>query len=207
MGDRPLAGAPKQRKQPTQDRSTATVEAIVEAAIRILRTDGWARLTTTRVAERAGVSVGSLYQYFPNREAIAVEIVRQRTRAFLEAVVAVDLAGVTDLDEAAHRTMAVFLAEKRLTLDLSLALRDTLPEVQGRQAILEEARVYVPALQTKFAAVIGTMPDAARLAMALAAVEGTVWEALAQDPGVLDNPATSPTLARVFMAALGDANS
>jgi AcrR family transcriptional regulator len=199
-----LAGAPKQRKQPTQDRSTATVEAIVEAAIRILRTDGWARLTTTRVAERAGVSVGSLYQYFPNREAIAVEIVRQRTRAFLDAVVAVDLAGVTNLDEVSLRAMTVFLAEKRRTLDLSLALRDTLPEVQGRQAILEEARVYVPALQTKFAAIAGTMPDAARLAMALAAVEGTVWEALAQDPGVLDNPATVPTLARVFMAALGD---
>jgi AcrR family transcriptional regulator len=207
MGDRPLAGAPKQRKQPTQDRSTATVEAIVEAAIRILRTDGWTRLTTTRVAERAGVSVGSLYQYFPNREAIAVEIVRQRTRAFLDAVVAVDLAGVTNLDEASRRAMTVFLAEKRRTLDLSLALRDTLPEVQGRQAILEEARVYVPALQTKFAAIVGTMPDAARLAMALAAVEGTAWEALAQDPGVLDNPATVPTLARVFMAALGDASS
>ena len=83
MGDYLLAGAPKERKQPTQDRSTATVEAIVEAAIRILRADGWAQLTTTRVAQRAGVSVGSLYQYFPNREAIAVEIVRQRTRAFL----------------------------------------------------------------------------------------------------------------------------
>ena len=207
MGDHLLAGAPKQRKQPTQDRSTATVEAIVEAAIRILRTDGWARLTTTRVAERAGVSVGSLYQYFPNREAIAVEIVRQRTRAFLDAVVAVDLAGVTNLDEASRRAMTVFLAEKRRTLDLSLALRDTLPEVQGRQAILEEARVYVPALQTKFAGAAGAMLDAARLAMALAAIEGTVWEALAQDPGVLDNPATVPLLARVFMAALGDATS
>ena len=207
MGDRPLAGAPKQRKQPIQDRSTATVEAIVEAAIRILRTDGWARLTTTRVAARAGVSVGSLYQYFPNREAIAVEIVRQRTRAFLEAVVAVDLTGAIDVDEAAHRAMTVFLAEKRRTLDLSLALRDVLPEVQGRQAILEEGRLYVPALQTRFTAVTGAPPDAARFAMALAAVEGTIWEALAQDPDVLDNPATVPTLARVFIAALGDVSS
>lgn len=206
-GDHPLAGAPKQRKQPLQDRSTATVEAIVEAAIRILRTDGWARLTTTRVAERAGVSVGSLYQYFPNREAIAVEIVRRRTRAFLAAVIAVDLAGATDLDEAAQRAMAGFLAEKRRTLDLSLALRDTLPEIQGRQAILEEARLCVPALQTKFAAVAGAPPDAVRLAMALAAVEGTIWEALAQDPAVLDDPATLPTLTRVFRAALGDVSS
>ncbi len=202
-----MAAALKPRKQPRQDRSTVTVEAILEAAIRILRDGGWAELTTTRVAELAGVSVGSLYQYFPNREAIAVEIVRQRTRAFLEVVVAVDLAGVTDLDEAAHRAMTAFLAEKRRTLDLTLALRDTLPEVQGRQAILEEGRLYVPALQTKFAAVAGAPPDAARLAMALAAVEGTIWEALAQDPGALDNPATVPTLARVFMAALGDVSS
>lgn len=199
-----MAAALKPRKQPRQNRSTATVEAILEAAIRILRDDGWAELTTTRVAELAGVSVGSLYQYFPNREAIAVEIVRQRTRAFLEVVVAVDLTGVADLDEAAHRAMTAFLAEKRRTLDLSLALRDTLPEVQGRQAILEEGRLYVPVLQTKFAAVAGAPPDAARLAMALAAVEGTIWEALAQDSGALDNPATVATLARVFMAVLGD---
>lgn len=183
------------------------VEAIIEAAIRILRVDGWARFTTTRVAERAGVSVGSLYQYFPNREAIAVEIVRRRTRALLAAVIAVDFAGATDLGEAAHRAMVGFLAEKRRTLDLSLALRDALPEVQGRQAILEEARPYVPTLQTKFMAVASAPPDAVRLAMALAAVEGTIWEALAQDPAVLDEPAMLPTLTRVFMAALGDVSS
>lgn len=203
----PLAEAPKQRKQPIQGRSTATVEAIVEAAIRILRADGWARLTTTRVAERAGVSVGSLYQYFPNREAIAVEIVRQRTRAFLEAAITADLTGATDLVEAAHRVMTVFVAEKRRTLDLSLALRDTLPDVQGRHAILEEARVYVPTLQAKLSAIAGAPPDAVRLAMALAAVEGTIWEALAQDPAVLDTPAIVPTLTRVFIAALGDVSS
>jgi len=202
-----VPGAPKPRKQPTQDRSTRTVEAIVEAAIRILRQGGWPHLTTTRVAERAGVSVGSLYQYFPNREAIAVEIVRQRARAFLESVLAVDLAGASDLGEAVRRAMAVFVAEKRRTLDLSLALKDALPELQGRQAILEEARRYVPALQAKFMAVTGAAPDAARLAMALAAIEGAVWEALAQDPGVLDRPAAVTTFARLFMAALGDVSS
>lgn len=206
-GDHLVAGAPKQRKQPIQDRSTAMVEAIVEAAIRILRVDGWARFTTTRVAERAGVSVGSLYQYFPNREAIAVEIVRRRTRALLAAVIAVDFAGATDLGEAAHQAMMGFLAEKRRTLDLSLALRDALPEVQGRQAILEEARLYVPTLQAKFTAVAGAPPDTVQLAMALAAVEGTIWEALAQDPAILHHSAMLPTLTRVFLAALGDVNS
>ena len=192
----------KPRKQPIQDRSAKTVEAIVEAAIRILRRDGWAALTTTRVAERAGVSVGSLYQYFPNREAIAAAIVRQRTRDFLETVLAADLAGAADLSEAVHRTMAAFLAEKRRTLDLSLAVKEALPEVQGRQAILEEVRRYVPALQAKLVAVTGAEPDATRLAMALAAVEGAVWEALAQDPRVLDQQASVTTFARLFTATL-----
>ncbi|MFY0536867.1 TetR family transcriptional regulator [Nannocystis pusilla] len=58
------------RKSPQQARSTRLVEAILQAAVRVLERDGAAGFTTVRVAERAGVSVGSLYQYFPNKEAI-----------------------------------------------------------------------------------------------------------------------------------------
>jgi AcrR family transcriptional regulator len=65
------------RKQPRQQRSATTFEAIVEAAARILAEDGPRRLTTNRIAERAGVSVGSLYQYFPNRLAIVRALVER----------------------------------------------------------------------------------------------------------------------------------
>src|ERR1700677_2623492 len=58
------------RKAPRQARSTRLVEDTLEAAVRILARDGARRFTTARVAEAAGVSVGSLYQYFPNKEAI-----------------------------------------------------------------------------------------------------------------------------------------
>ena len=58
------------RKKPQQVRSTRLVADILEAAIRVLTRDGAHRFTTARVAEAAGVSVGSLYQYFPNKEAI-----------------------------------------------------------------------------------------------------------------------------------------
>ena len=129
----------KPRKKPLQARSAVTVDAIVEATIRILRRDGWAACTTTRVATLAGVSVGSLYQYFPNRNAIAVEIVRQRTRTYLEAVIAADLSHATTPEEAIEGAISAFVIEKRRGLDVSLALRDALPEVQGRQAIIEEA--------------------------------------------------------------------
>jgi len=58
------------RKQPKQARSTELVSAVLEAAIQVLAEEGAQRFTTARVAERAGVSVGSLYQYFPNKAAI-----------------------------------------------------------------------------------------------------------------------------------------
>jgi AcrR family transcriptional regulator len=58
------------RKQPKQSRAVELVDAILEAAVQVLRTEGAQRFTTARVAERAGVSVGSLYQYFPNKAAI-----------------------------------------------------------------------------------------------------------------------------------------
>ena len=58
------------RKTPVQARATVTVEAICEATIQVLLTHGADRLTTTRVAERAGVSVGTLYQYYPNKRSL-----------------------------------------------------------------------------------------------------------------------------------------
>ena len=58
------------RKRPVQARSAQLVEDILEAALRVLATDGPRRFTTVRVAAEAGVSVGSLYQYFPNKEAL-----------------------------------------------------------------------------------------------------------------------------------------
>jgi len=63
------------RKAPRQARSKATVEAIVQAGARILGDQGWAGFTTNKVAEKAGVSIGSLYQYFPDKLAL-IEAVR-----------------------------------------------------------------------------------------------------------------------------------
>src|SRR5215813_7313725 len=65
------------RKEPQQERSRETVEAIFEATAHILGRRGWAKLNTNEVAEVAGVSIGSLYQYFPNKLAL-IEAVRRR---------------------------------------------------------------------------------------------------------------------------------
>ena len=59
-----------QRKSPQQARSNDLLSAVLQAAAQVLAQEGAQRFTTARVAERAGVSVGSLYQYFPNKAAI-----------------------------------------------------------------------------------------------------------------------------------------
>ncbi len=80
----------KPRKTPRHARSRATVEAILEAAAHLLQAKGYARLTTNHVAEAAGVSIGSLYQYFPNKESICHALAEQHfeefTRRYLESL-------------------------------------------------------------------------------------------------------------------------
>ena len=81
------------RKRPKQERSEALVEAILTAATAELVANGFARATTNRIAAAAGVSVGSLYQYFPSKDAIVVELMR-RYRATRIAIVREKLAPI-----------------------------------------------------------------------------------------------------------------
>jgi AcrR family transcriptional regulator len=74
------------RKQPTQERAKATVDAIVAAAAQVLIAHGYERTTTARVARRAGVSVGSLYQYFPNKEALVAELIERHADELVATV-------------------------------------------------------------------------------------------------------------------------
>src|ERR1039458_3733169 len=71
-----VQGAFEPRKTPVQARSAVTVEAIFEATIQVLLSHGADRLTTPRVAERAGVSVGTLYQYCPNKQSLQFAVVK-----------------------------------------------------------------------------------------------------------------------------------
>ena len=94
---------PQPRKRPKQARSRITVEAIVEASAQVLERDGYDALTTASVAERAGVSIGSLYQYFPDKAAVVGALVEGRLgeevtvmRAALREAVGLPLAEATD---------------------------------------------------------------------------------------------------------------
>ena len=101
------------RKEPRQDRSRAMVDAILSAAARVLTRVGYDDATTNRIAEAAGVSVGSLYQYFPNKEAIVGALIerhddemwavfQREAAACLERPMAEAVPGVIDALFAAH---------------------------------------------------------------------------------------------------------
>lgn len=74
------------RKLPQQDRSKVTVEAILTATARILTSEGYDKATTNRIAELAGVSIGSLYQYFPSKEALVTSLAENHANTMMEIV-------------------------------------------------------------------------------------------------------------------------
>ena len=85
MGATPPEGL-KPRKWPRQARAEATVDAIFQATIQVLLKEGARRLTTTRVAERADVSVGTMYQYFPHKQSLLCAVLQQHLNIVAEAV-------------------------------------------------------------------------------------------------------------------------
>lgn len=82
----PRAAAKASRRHATQERSQQTVSAILEGAAQVLRSNGYAGATTNRIAERAGVSVGSVYQYFDGKDAVFEALIRRETEAIASGV-------------------------------------------------------------------------------------------------------------------------
>src|SRR5262245_61528607 len=102
------------RKQPTQERSRHTVDALLSATARVLVRDGYDRASTNRIAEAAGVSIGSLYQYFPSKEALVGALVERELEEQCR-VVAEKLGEVVDapLDVAVRKLVeATVLAHR-----------------------------------------------------------------------------------------------
>jgi AcrR family transcriptional regulator len=129
---RPSATLSEPRKSPVQARSTASVEAILEATVRVLVSLGKERLTTTRVAVRAGVSVGTLYQYFPNKSALLQASLRRHLEAVTDAIdrVCLEQRG-RSLDEMAIALITAFLDAKMSHAKASVAMYSVSADVDG----------------------------------------------------------------------------
>jgi len=128
------------RKAPRQSRSKQLVEDILEAAIRVLSREGASRFTTARVAETAGVSVGSLYQYFPNKEAILFRLQTdewKRTGDLLDSILA-DTSR-PPLERVRATVRAFFLSEWEEAA-LRVALGDAAPSYKKAPEVKEHRR-------------------------------------------------------------------
>jgi AcrR family transcriptional regulator len=111
------------RKSPVQARSTASVAAILEATIQVLLQVGKERLTTTRVAARAGVSVGTLYQYFPNKSALLQAALKRHLEEVAQAIeLACQQQRGHSLEQMATALVTAFLNAKMKNVKTSAAL-------------------------------------------------------------------------------------
>ena len=122
------------RKMPKQARSKATVEAILAGAVRVLLANGFDKASTYKIAETAGVSIGSLYEYFPGKEAIFAEVQRRNDRNLFDLVMAQPEPGsVKQLIELHASANLEFV---RQNLDLHAALINDVPQFAvGRQEL------------------------------------------------------------------------
>lgn len=133
------------RKQPKQARSNDLVAAILEAAAQVLAKEGAARFTTARVAERAGVSVGSVYQYFPNKAAILFRLQSdewRQTSAMLADTLADDVHPPLErLRSLVHGFIRSECdeADMRVALDDAAPLYRDAPEAREAKASGEQA--------------------------------------------------------------------
>ena len=117
------------RKVPAQARSRATVDAIIQAATYILTEAGWEGVTTNAIAERAGVNIGSLYQFFPNKEAVVAEVQRRHaveTRADLRLVLK-RLSEQDSLRGVLSLIVEMVINEHRIAPAVHKAISDELP--------------------------------------------------------------------------------
>ncbi|MEP9389547.1 TetR/AcrR family transcriptional regulator [Mesorhizobium sp. KR9-304] len=138
------------RKSPVQARSAATIAALHIAAIQVLTREGLSRCTTTRVAERAGMSVGSLYQYYPNRDALLAAVLEGHLTSI---ACAIDHAcrehRGKPVSEMASALVAAFVAAKLRDPEKSKALYAVAAERGGPELIT--------AMQTRMIAAIAAM--------------------------------------------------
>ena len=182
------------RKAPRQRRAAVTVAAILEATAHILDRGGLEALNTNAVAERAGISIGSLYQYFPGKQALLVALMRADQVAFAAALQAI-AAAATSLEDGLRRMVSAAVAHQ--------AARPLL----ARLLDAEERRL-LPAAEIEAAAdaivrICGGFLAQHAPAMPAATRDETARDLVAMARGMIDAPQPGDGLEARVLTALG----
>ncbi len=185
------------RKRPRQSRSRETVEAILTATADILARKGYAALTTNRIAERAGVNIASLYQYFPGKEAIVAELRRRHgaaARTAVRRILAED--AESDLESTLRRLVAAGVAEHAATARaLHRAFtRKRCPALRTSDVAAEDAPAFAAFRQLLERTAVG-VPDLDLALWVVATASGAlIHRAAVERPEALSNGALAHEL-------------
>jgi AcrR family transcriptional regulator len=166
---------------PLQARATVTVQAISEATIQVLLSAGADRLTTTRVAEHAGVSVGTLYQYYPNKQSLLFTIFEDHLAKVSEAVeAACEQARRKTMSEMIQHVVEAFVDAKMNRADISVALYKVAPDIGGPALVKQAGQRLRKAIEMMLqtAPDLKAPPDRFAIEMMLSAMSGAMRSAL-----------------------------
>jgi AcrR family transcriptional regulator len=177
------------RKSASQERSRLTVEALLEATARVLMKEGYDRASTNKIAAVAGVSIGSLYQYFPSKEALVAAVIDRHMHEMMQAVRgALAKVATRPIEVAARELVSVMLDAHRVNPKLHRVLAEQTPRtgrLENIEAIDREAyalvRGYLDAHRDELDVVD---PDVAAF-VCVTAVEALTHAAVVRRPEIL----------------------
>src|SRR5215813_1715571 len=134
------------RKSASQARSRVTVKAILDATARVLMKDGYDRTSTNKIADVAGVSIGSLYQYFPSKEALVAAVSERHSHEVLQLIRnALVKVAARPIEAAAREFVSVAIDAHRVNPKLHRVLAEQVPRI-GRLENVEAINQDVFAL-------------------------------------------------------------
>lgn len=194
------------RKEPRQERSRATVDAILEAAAHILVAHGFEDTTTRQVAERAGVSIGSLYQYFPSKEALITALVERQVQRVLDVC-------TEALQPQGSRSTQQVVRDVALGLMKAYAVNPRLHQVlisEGlRLGMLERIHSFEQRIETVVRGFLlhyqGQLrPRRIELAtfVITRAIRGIIWSAAIERPELFEDPELADELGELMLGYL-----
>jgi AcrR family transcriptional regulator len=140
MARRPLT---KPRKVASQERARATVDALVEATARILVKEGFDKASTNHIAEVAGVSIGSLYQYFPSKEALVAAVIDRHNQDLMQVVRgALAKVAALPIEQAVRKLVATAIDAHRIDPKLHRVLAEQIPRTGRLEKVETFNRQY-----------------------------------------------------------------
>lgn len=195
------------RRTPRQRRSQETVEVILQATAQVLAEQGYAKASTNRIAKRAGVSVGSLYQYFPNKDALFQALIERHVsaqNASFSELFSVSLASPPRA--LIQHAVRALVASHRVQPELHVLLISQLGGLEQAAELLSLDTRAIQALEAYFrvqAKALRPMEDPRLVAEVIVfAVEAVVHRSLMQSPEKLDDPALERELVRLVSGYL-----